>query len=107
MEFSSSRMRSSSASVRARRVRRATCSTSLRSITASHLLEVGILDREPLAPDAREPDRHDEVGPIPLDPDHQPLAEARVAYAGPDAERQVLADRFRGPGGGARGVGPA
>src|SRR4029077_19427657 len=107
MEFSCSRMRSNSASVKARRVRRATCSTSLRSIIASHLLEMRVLDREPLAADAREPDRDDVVGPVALDPDHQALAEARVAHPGPDAEGQILADRFGGRSVGSGILGPS
>src|SRR5262245_677362 len=107
MEFSCSRIRSSSGSVRASRVRRAACSTSLRSIIDSHLLEVGVLDREPLAADTREADRHDVVGAVALDADHQPLAEARMAHARADAERQVLADRVGRRGVGGRVLGPA
>src|SRR5437867_13391055 len=84
MEFSCSRIRSSSASVRARRVNRATCSTSLRSIIRSQLLsqllEVGVLQREPLAAHAGEPHRHDEAGAVPLHPDHQALAYARLPH---------------------------
>src|SRR5881296_2713285 len=96
MEFSCSRIRSSSASVRASRVRCATCSTSVRSIMGSELLQMGVLQREPLAADAGEAHRDDEVGAVPLDPDDEPLAETRVTHLGADAERQVFADGVRG-----------
>src|SRR5262245_62810316 len=89
-------MRSSSASVRCSRVRRATCSTSLRSIIGSQLLEMSVLLREALAADAREADRHDVVAAVALDADDQPLAEARMAYARSHAERQLLGNRVGG-----------
>src|SRR5262245_7185605 len=88
MAASSTRMRSSSASVRASRPSRATCSTSLRSIT-SQLLEVCVLERQPLATDAGEAHRHDDVGPLPLHPHHQPFAPARVAHASADLDREI------------------
>src|SRR5262245_7785789 len=95
IEFSCSRMRSSSASVRCSRVRRATCSTSLRSIIGSQLLEVSVLHREALAPHAGEADRHDVVAAVALDADDEPLAEARMAHPRAHAERQVLGDGVR------------
>src|SRR4030095_2444284 len=107
IEFSCSRMRSSSASVRARRVRRATCSTSLRSIIGSQLLEMSVLHREALAPDAGEADRHDVVAAVALDADNEPLAEARMAHARAHAERQLLGDGVGGGGVGGGGDGPA
>src|SRR4029453_5781198 len=77
------------------RVRRATCSTSLRSIIGSQLFEMSVLHREALAPHAGEADRHDVVAAVALDPHDEPLAEARMAYPRAHAERQVLGDGVR------------
>src|SRR5438309_4557479 len=78
-------MRSRSASLRANRASRATCSTSCREITLE-LLQLRVLQREPLAPDAGEAHGHDGVGAVALDADLQALAEAGVAHAGADPD---------------------
>src|SRR5260370_30098757 len=88
---SCARMRSSSSSVRCRRANRATCRTSSRlSMGSLQLLEMGVLEREALAADAGEADRHDDVGGLALDTDHEALAPAGMAHPRTDLERQVV-----------------
>src|SRR5438093_7706764 len=89
MPLSCSRMRSSSASVRASRESRATCSTSCREITLE-LLQLGVLQREPLAAHAGEADRHDRVAAVALHAHHQALAEPRVTHAAAYLDRPRL-----------------
>src|SRR5205823_8738533 len=85
MPLSCSRMRSSSASFSARRERRATCSTSCREITLE-LLQLRVLQRQPLAADAGEADRHDRVAAVALHAHHHALAEARMPHPGADLD---------------------
>src|SRR6266446_9763645 len=54
------------------------------------LLEVGVLQREPLAPDAGEGHGHHDVRAVALDADHQALSEARLAHARADLDRPRL-----------------
>src|ERR671918_534417 len=82
-------MRSLSTSLSASRASRATCSTSSREITLQ-LLQLSVLQRQPLAADAGEADRHDRVRAVALHAHHQALAEARVANAGADLDRPRL-----------------
>src|SRR6187399_2673891 len=89
MPLSCSRMRSSSASLSARRERRATCSTSCREIILE-LLQIRVLERQALAADAGEPDGHDDIRAVALHADDHALAEARVAHAGAHLDRPRL-----------------
>src|SRR5215471_19354423 len=100
MPSSSRRMRSFSSGARDSRASRATCSTSSRVIRgslmtssrrASELLEVRVLERQPLAPDAGEVHRGDDVVALPGEPDEEPLAPPRVAELGAEPEREVVA----------------
>src|SRR5262249_61526379 len=54
------------------------------------LLQVRVLERQPLPPHAREVDGGDDVRPLLLDAHQESLAPARVTKLGPHAERQVL-----------------
>src|SRR5216684_834328 len=97
MPSSSRRIFSFSASVKARRARRATCSTSARVIFGSpifcdtlELFEVRVLEGQALAADAGEMDGGDDVGALALDADEESLAPARVAQLGAHAEGQVV-----------------
>src|SRR5215475_6226640 len=89
MPLSCSRMRSSSASVSARRDSRATCSTSCREIMLE-LLQLRVLQRQALAPDAGEADGHDDVAAVALHAHHHALAESRVPHARADLDRPRL-----------------
>src|SRR5213594_474330 len=63
---------------------------------ALDLLEVRVLQRQALAADAREVDGGDHVAPLALQADEEPLAIARVAQLGAEAEREVFAGVGRG-----------
>ena len=90
-------MRSFSSSAERSRASRATCSTSFIVILGSaiglQLLEVRVLERQALAADAGEVHGGDDVAALALDADEQPLAPARVAELGADAEREIVVRR--------------
>src|SRR5207249_10288294 len=74
--------------------------------TILHFLEGGVLEGEALLPDGGEVHRHHELLAVPLDPDQESIPAPRVAGAGPDAERVIVAvvhgrpaHPRRGPGG--------
>src|SRR5262249_60409440 len=75
-----------SASGSARRDSRATCSTSCREIMLE-LLQLRVLQRQALAADAGEPDRHDDVTAVALHADYHALAEPGVPHARADLDR--------------------
>src|SRR3972149_11125019 len=102
MLSSSRRMRSLSASDSSSRASRATCSTSFSEIFGSatlDLLQVRVLKREPLAPDAGEMHGRDHVRTLALDADPQALAPARGAGLRAQPAREVLRPARRGGGG--------
>src|SRR5436190_22993943 len=59
--------------------------------TILHFLEGGVLEGETLLPDGGEVHRHHELLAVPLDPDQESIPPPRVADAGPDAERVIVA----------------
>src|SRR5713101_2884190 len=106
MLSSSRRMRSFSSGPSSSRASRATCSTSFSEILGSlmtvlHLLEVRVLERQALAPDAGEVHGRDHLVTRALEAHEEALAPARMAQLCAEPEREVVR-RFglgRGDGG--------
>src|SRR5437588_198376 len=85
--------RKASVSSCARRASRATCSTSFRSIMRVDLLEVRVLQREALAPHAREAHGHHDILTFSLHSDDEAFPESRVPDLGTDFHRKVVVTR--------------